>query len=174
MNEEWRDIEGYEGMYQVSDLGRVRSLDRVIMRRNGIKQMFKGALLRGVATTSGYRQVVLYKSYNRKTIGVHVLVGIAFLGHKTGNRKVIVDHKDNKRRFDDSVANLQIITQRENVSKDKEGCLSKYTGVTFRRNRNTWRALIRHNGKREYLGSFKTELEASNVYQKRLNEIQEI
>jgi hypothetical protein len=48
--EVWKDIKGYEGLYQISDMGRVKSLDRAVPLRNGSKQYKKGRILKPIAT----------------------------------------------------------------------------------------------------------------------------
>ena len=85
IKEEWKDIKGYEGMYQVSNLGRVRSLDRI--RKNGVNdsdiciqkgQMIKQAKQKG----SGYMFVSLSKNGITKGFRVHRLVAEEYLGKK--------------------------------------------------------------------------------------------
>ena len=66
---------------------------------------------------------------------------------------------------------MQVITQRENSSKDKKGGSSKYVGVTFNKLNNTWKSQINIDGKIKYLGDFKNEIDASKAYQNKLKEI---
>lgn len=73
----WKAIEGYEGLYEVSNLGRVRSVDRVIPRKDGKKKPYKGVIL-STTDLNGYAKVVLSKNGNLKTHRVCRLVGIAF------------------------------------------------------------------------------------------------
>jgi len=77
--EEWRPIEGYEGFYEVSNLGRVRSLDRVV-KDTRCERKFKGKLLKPALTRLGYLTVVLAKEGKSKSYLVHRLVAITFLG----------------------------------------------------------------------------------------------
>lgn len=58
--EEWRDITGYEGLYQVSNLGRIKSLSKVIMYRNGCTRRYPETILKDMKVGNGYRCVVLY------------------------------------------------------------------------------------------------------------------
>jgi len=114
----FKDIPGYEGIYQVSDLGRVKSL-----------KFNKEKILKPGVNNHGYYTVVLCKG-KRKTINVHQLVAMAFLNHEPcGYNGLIVDHKDNN-PLNNRLSNLQLISQRENTSKDKKGS-SKYTGVSW-------------------------------------------
>ena len=111
VNEEWRDVSGYEGLYQVSNLGRVRSLDR--WRKNGsgeYKQ--KGRILNQGYTTTGYKQIVLNKDKKRKTLKVHRLVAIAFIPNP--ENKPNVNHIDGN-PHNNNVENLEWCTQAENV-----------------------------------------------------------
>lgn len=95
LNEEWKDIHGYDGLYQVSNMGRVRSSDRTVLRRNGVAVRFKGKYLTPHADAAGrYWQVALSKGGTEKTYRVHVLVARAFLPHADGN--FVVMHKDEK------------------------------------------------------------------------------
>lgn len=79
MTEIWKPVVGYEGLYDVSDQGRVRSLDRVITHVTGRTQFCRGRLLKFNLTTSGYYAVRITKARPRQ---VHDLVAEAFLGPK--------------------------------------------------------------------------------------------
>lgn len=79
-NEVWRDIKGYEGLYKVSSLGRVRSLDRVVTRNSG-KVLRKGKLLKPGKNKDGYFQVILSKAGKQKAARVNRLVALAFLSN---------------------------------------------------------------------------------------------
>ncbi len=79
MNEIWKDIPDYEGCYQVSDLGRVRSLDRVIQTRRGSRSL-RGRVLRPASSKSRYLTVTLSMDGNCKTVYVHQIVMHTFIG----------------------------------------------------------------------------------------------
>lgn len=100
--EEWRPIVGYEGLYEVSSLGRVRSCERVIPSR----------LLKLQVTEEGYVRVHL-SGKNRRCASVHALVLTAFKGPKPVNQ--VGRHMDNV-RHNNTVENLQWGTQKENVA----------------------------------------------------------
>jgi len=158
MNEIWKSIEGHES-YEVSNLGRVKSL-----------KCNKERILRpSVDNGSGYLKVNLYKNTKMKTKKVHQLVAIAFLNHKPNGHKLVVDHV-NTAKTDNRLVNLQIITHRENISKDTKG-LNKYTGVSWSKLNKNWIARIRIKGKNKHLGSFTDESKASEAYQKALKEL---
>ncbi len=173
MQEEiWKDVPDYEGFYQVSNLGRVRSLDRKAW--NGkVWHDCKGRILRPSMPLNFYPHVNLRIKGSGRTIKVHVLVAMAFLNHTiSGNNKVVVDHI-NGIKTDNRVENLQLISNRENVSKGqlKRVKSSKYVGVHLDTKSNKWVAYIAFNGKRKKLGSFIDEYEAHLAYQAELKKI---
>jgi len=113
---------------------------------------------------SGYNYIILSKNDIRKTFSVHTLVAISFLGHTPNGQKLVVDHINNI-KTDNRLVNLQLITQRQNVSKAIRNCASKYVGVSYRKRGNKWIAAISIGGKGLRLGLFKFEIDASNAYQ---------
>lgn len=83
MTEEWRSVVGYEGLYEVSDQGRVRSLDREVWNPRGFVANRRGVTLRPAPNHGGYPLVTLYSGgRTRKTIQVHKLVLEAFVAPK--------------------------------------------------------------------------------------------
>ena len=106
--EEWRDIIGYEGLYQVSNLGRVKSLNYNHTGKEGI--------LDTKPTSSGYVQVNLYKNNKRKTYLVHRLVAQSFIPNPLGLHEVnhIID--DFEHRSDNRVENLEWCTKDYNIN----------------------------------------------------------
>jgi len=159
----WKDIPGYEGFYQASNLGNIKSLSRTIYRSNGRLQRIKERILKS-ANSKGYRNVSLRKNGKARSFQVQKLMAMAFLGHVPCGYEEIVDHKNNI-RHDNRLENLQLITNRENLSKDRKG-KSQYTGVW--KNRENWCARIVVNKIKVNLGSFKNELEAHEYYQNAL------
>ena len=120
MNEVWKDVVGYEGLYQVSNLGRVRSVDRVTFSTGTMREdanyHFKGKLLKQGnrnASISPYKQVVLYKDRKHKTYGVHRLVAEAFIPNP--NNLPQVNHKD-ENPSNNNVNNLEWCTCKYNVN----------------------------------------------------------
>lgn len=104
MNEIWKDITGYEGKYQVSNLGNVKSLN---YRGNGKERILKP---RPVSST-GYLAVTLSNSDTQKTLKVHRLVAQAFI--ENPNNKPCVDHI-NTNKTDNRADNLRWVTRKEN------------------------------------------------------------
>jgi hypothetical protein len=168
MEEIFKDIPGYEGMYQVSNLGSVKSLSKYLIHFcGGVRLTKEKNLKQGLNTKYNRFNVCLFKDLKSKTFCVHQLVAMAFLGHKPCGYKKIVDHIDNN-PFNNNVNNLQIITNRENCSKDRKNKTSKYTGVSFVKDRNKWVSQIYVNGKSKHLGRYNTELEAHEAYKNEL------
>lgn len=166
MKEIYKDIPNYEGFYQVSNLGNVKSLERTVKYWRG-KRTIKEKALKSAREGNGYLFVSLSKNNKSRSIKIHKLVASAFLGHTSkGYNGLIVDHIDNN-KLNNKLENLQLITARENCSKDKKGS-SKYTGVSWNKHRNKWIAHITINNKQKHLGYFTDELEASKTYQKAL------
>lgn len=107
MSEIWKDVVGYEGKYQVSSLGRVRSLPRVVKHPTGVCKL-KGRILKNFYSDFGYSQVGL----EGKTVNVHKLVADAFLGP----RGVGVEVRHGANGIDDnSVDNLSYGTRQQNA-----------------------------------------------------------
>ena len=154
IKEIFKDIPNYEGLYQVSNLGNVKSIK------------FNEHRLLKFGLTSGYRRVNLYKNKTRQHCQVHVLVCIAFLNHKPNGHKIVVDHINND-KLDNRVENLQLVTNRENTTKESKGN-SKYIGVWFEKSRNKYKASIYIDGKNMFLGRFTNEIDAHNAYQNKL------
>ena len=148
--ENWKDIKGYEGSYQVSDLGRVKSLRY-------------GNILNPYINSVGYKVVNLSENTKRVAKKVHSLVAECFLNHTPNGYKLVVDHINNV-KTDNSLNNLQIITHRENCSKDKKGYSSKYVGVSYNKKNKKWISMISIDSKLNYLGSFNSEERASIAY----------
>lgn len=76
----WKPIAQFEGLYEVSSLGRVRSLNRKVIGKNGISQNRKGKLLRQSTSHNGYKRVSLRNLDVKKDFKVHRLVLEAFVG----------------------------------------------------------------------------------------------
>ena len=116
MEEEiWKDIEGYERYYQVSSLGRIRSLDRVVICKNGKTKFNKGRVLKPNVRKYGYLQVRLRKttSESDKWLLVHRLVANAFLPNP--NNLPQINHKDENPQ-NNNVDNLEWCDHKYNIN----------------------------------------------------------
>jgi len=111
MAEQWLPVKGYEGLYEVSDHGRVRSLERVVMRSNGAPQKVRAKLLRQ-SILDGYPSVGLTLTRNgSRRRQVHRLMAEAFLGPAKG---LDARHLDGC-RHNNLLTNLSYGTRKENV-----------------------------------------------------------
>ena len=106
------DIPGYEGYYQVSNYGNVRSLDRVIKEKTGKTQTLKGRILKLRINPGGYYYVEFSKNGNRATFAIHQLVAQAFLDNP--DNKPTVNHI-NGNKLNNSLSNLEWATYSENL-----------------------------------------------------------
>ena len=114
MTEEvWRDVKGYEGLYQVSDQGRVKSLERTFIDKIGRERYFKGRILKPAFNGHGYLFVNLYDSGKPRMSKVHRLVCEAF--HENHDNKPEVNHI-NEDKTDNRACNLEWCTRGENVN----------------------------------------------------------
>ena len=161
----WKDIAGYEGYYQISSLGRVKSLNIF----DALGREVKEKILKQKANQQGYLRVSLNKNNHMVKAHVHVLVAVAFLNHIPNKLNAVVDHKFND-KTDNKAKSLQIISHRLNTSKDRNNCSSKFTGVCFDKKMNKWKSYIKINKKRIHLGYFINEIDANNAYQNTLKE----
>ena len=112
ISEVWNDIKGYEGLYQVSDMGRVKSLERTITKKNGRNQSIQERILKPSPDKDGYLYVLLYNGSGKvKRFSVHRLVCEAF--HKNPENKPEVNHI-NENKLDNRACNLEWVTAKEN------------------------------------------------------------
>ena len=119
-NEIWKDIEGYEGLYQVSTYGNIKSLPKV--RRNGTGTYIqKERLLKPSNTSTGYKKVELCKDGKRKGFKVHRLVAIAFIPNP--DNKPEVNHIDGN-KINNNIDNLEWVTSSEKTIHAYETGLS--------------------------------------------------
>ena len=105
----WKDVVGYEGLYQVSNLGRVKSVDRY-KDNHGTKQLVKEKIKTTRKDKQGYLLLDLYKNNKKKTVRVHRLVAMAFIPNP--QNKETVNHIDGNKE-NNTVENLEWATQKE-------------------------------------------------------------
>lgn len=157
IKEIWKDIKEYEGLYQVSNLGKIRSLDRAV-RKNYNKYVSKGKILKQEIRNT-YYTVQLNKEGKRKVFQVHRLVAQAFIPNY--NNYPIVNHID-ENPVNNMVENLEWCTQKYNVchSKWKMYC-TKNTKVSSKTNEKYIN--IKNNKYRVHIKQLKKEKYFSNI-----------
>lgn len=103
-HEEWRDIKGYKGLYQVSSFGRVKGLDRVVTMKNGRRKSIAGRIMKQNDNGHGYMVVTLRKNNVPKVFYIHRLVAAAFLENSQNYPEI--NHKDEIKHHN-NVINLE-------------------------------------------------------------------
>jgi hypothetical protein len=157
MEEEWKAVVGYEGIYEVSSLGRVKSL-----------KYGKERILKSGVNGNGYLHVVLCKDKKTTIKRVHQLVAESFLNHVTCGFNLVIDHI-NDIKTDNRVDNLQIVTMRYNVKKTQGKYSSQFKGVSWCNKSGKWNARFWNGIRNVSLGFFNCEHEASKSYQTKIN-----
>jgi hypothetical protein len=154
----WKDIKGFEGLYQISNFGNVKSLSRVLKNRFGYFNS-KEKILNSNVGYGGYK----FQKIHNKTFSIHRLVAEHFLEKPID--KNIVNHKD-LNILNNNYTNLEWVSSRENTHhyELKQNRTSKFIGVSFDKQRNKWTSKIKVNGKTINLGRFNNELDAYNKY----------
>ena len=155
----FKNIEGYDGIYQVSNLGRVKSY----FKNN------EGKILKPCIHTQGYEMVNLYGDIKKMGF-IHRLVAKAFIPNP--ENKPIVDHIDNN-GFNNIISNLRWATNQENMRNMKccRNSKSGVRGVYFETSQMKWRAFMMVDKKSIHIGYFKTIEEATDARKKRVNEV---
>lgn len=122
-NEIWKDIEGFEGIYQISNCSRVKSLDREV---KGHKSTWikKGTIMKTTLNHKGYESISLCKNGTKQTAFTHRLVAIAFISNS--ENKPQINHK-NGIKTDNRIENLEWCTNSENQIHAYENGLNKWT-----------------------------------------------
>lgn len=133
MVEEWKSIKGYEGYYEVSNFGNVRSLERIVTRSDGINQPVSARVLKLIIGSKGYFVVRLHKDGIGETKDVHRMIAISFIPNPYN--KATVNHIDGN-KINNNIKNLEWATYKENMRHAHD------TGLMPRSNCNK-------NGKRQ-------------------------
>lgn len=131
--EKWLPVVGYESLYEVSNFGRVRSLDHQVKKKNGVVEQKRGKELSPRLAGKGYLYVTLYYSGVRNQVAVHRLVAMAFIGADNG---LHVNHIDLD-KTNNTVENLEWVTRSGNAQHAKSAgryMLQHAGGRTLARN----------------------------------------
>jgi len=156
----WAPVPGYE-KYEVSTEGEVRSTS---FGRTGKPGIMKPRMLKN------YWVVKFSIGKKNKIFKIHQLVAMAFLGHVPGRNGLEVDHID-ENKVNNRLENIQLLTNRANISKAYSFLRDLPTGVSFDKGRNQFRARIKIKGIQKFLGRYSTKEEAAEAYQRALKEI---
>lgn len=122
----YKSIKGYEGIYEINELGKIRSIDRKIKLQNGGTRKLKGKELKPSMDKGGYALVELSKNGVHKMMKVHRLVADAFLPNP--NNLPQVHHKNHDRK-DNRVQNLKWVTNAEQIDDHLRAAISKANGT---------------------------------------------
>lgn len=158
----WVDVKDFEENYQVSNFGRVKVKQRVVLKSNDRIMTFPEKIIsQSTHYKNNYKSVHFTKNEIKKRFLVHRLVAFNFLN--TNIEKAEVNHID----FDKSnnnLSNLELVSRGENQShlSMRKHKSSNYVGVCLLKNKK-WTSYIRHNGKKFFLGNFNTQFQAHLV-----------
>jgi hypothetical protein len=151
MKEKWKDVKGFEGLYLVSDLGRVKS--------NYSNKILKSSNF----GNSGYAFVNLYKNKKPNNKMVHQLVAIAFLNHVPCGQLRTIDHFDDD-RTNNKLDNLRIVNQRKNTNKSISVGKSGFRGVVWSTQNKKWQVRPKVKGVKVLVGYYDCPQKAAKVY----------
>lgn len=154
--EEWRPIPNYEGMYEVSNYGRVYSKKRITKNRWGGAKPIDARMLRWV-NKRGYAGVQLCKNNHRKLMSVHVLVGIAFIPNP--NNYPQINHKD-ENKWNNCACNLEWCTSKYN---NNYGTLNKRRRLIFLNNERRSKPVLQYTMDNVFVAEYPSAAEASRV-----------
>ena len=122
----WKDIRGYEGYYQVSTFGNVRSLDGTVTSKLGISKKIKGRMKSQICDESGYKTVTLYKDNNEWIVSVHRLVLMTFDPNENSDT-LQVNHID-RNPSNNHISNLEWVTLK-GIADIAQGQIQTLTSV---------------------------------------------
>jgi hypothetical protein len=160
MEEVWKDIEGYEGLYQASTHGRIRSVNRIIYTTDNKIREQPGKILSPGKNNRGYYNVVLYKNKKAKTIFIHRLIATTFI-ENTYN-KVWINHIDGV-KANNKISNLEFSTISENIKHAFKNGLNKPNRAMvgrFGRLSPVSRSIHQFSISGEYIASYESITEA--------------
>lgn len=138
MDEIWKSVKEYEGYYEVSNFGNVRSIERDVVRSDGVVFHYPMRMIHPVLNSDGYRQCKLNRNGKYVTKKVHQLVAMAFLPNPNEYKEV--NHIDSNRQ-NNFVGNLEWIDHKSNVrqaiKENRHFCTRDLRGVNNPNYHNT-------------------------------------
>ena len=166
MKEIWKPIKDYEGLYEISNFGRVKSCAKEWVSGMGTIKRKDETILKQSFNDCGYLHISVCKDGKQKTLRIASLVWDNFGIGKRNGWKLQIDHIDAD-KTNNKITNLQLLTARNNVSKQKKQSnkksSSKYIGVC-KTKEGKYSSHIGIKGKHLYLGCYDSEKKASDVY----------
>ena len=155
MIEEWRPIEGYEGLYEVSNTGQVRSLDRYVVNSLGNRRFYKGKVLIQLKGKDDYLVINLYCNGKYHQMKIHRLVAQAFIPNPENLPQV--NHKDED-KTNNNVTNLEWCDAKYNnnygsrLERSRETAIKNgyYTGLSKKEYMNKY-----NQDNKEYIKEYK-------------------
>lgn len=151
----WKNIKGYEGLYQVSNLGEIKSF-----------KLNKERILKKMETHKGYICVDLSFKGKKRRVPVHRIVAEAFIPNPENKKQV--DHID-ENKLNNKTSNIRWLTNRENVSEYRSKRGNKVVGVHYSKKQKKFISQIYISGVTYSLGMFDNINDAEKNYQKALN-----
>jgi hypothetical protein len=160
MEEQFKAVKDYDGYYEVSNLGNIRSLPRNVN--------LSGRIMKQQRDSDGYLCLNLSMKGVTTKKWVHILIAESFLNYRSRSSKIVSFKNHDKSIV--TLENIKITTPRESHNKENKSYTSKYIGVSWHESVNKWRAQIHIEGKQIHLGYFEKETEARGAYLDRLKE----
>lgn len=159
MIEIWKDIKDYEGIYQISNLGRIKSLPRKTNNQFGKTER----ILKTAKDRDGYLTVCLRRNGSKKTFRNHHLVWDHFGDRKRDGLKLQVDHIDDN-PSNPKLSNLRLLSDRDNTIKARARNKGSNlpTGIIIQAGK--YKVTISKNRKKKHLGYYNSLADAQKVY----------
>lgn len=178
MEETWKDVVGYEGLYKISNFGRIKSIPRgkkKIYRTKGyVPRISKEKILNPTKAYDGYMIIGLHNYGIHRLYPVHVLVAETFIRNKLYGE--CINHKDMD-KSNNNLENLEIITYSKNSfykKMSRKGLKNRYRGVYKRtdcKRKMKWSARIIKDYRIILIGDYKTQKEARAAYIEKAKEL---
>lgn len=165
--EVWKDINGFEGIYQVSDLGRIKSLEKNIPHWRGGESVIKEFYKKSFKSRSGYLIVPLTKNGNEYKFLIHRIVAEAFIENPLN--KPQVNHK-NGIKTDNRAKNLEWNTHSENIRHADDNGLRNLKGINNSQSKLTETQVLEIRS----IGRSKTLVEIADMYGIRFQSVSKI